>query len=83
MTKVFLRFLPYNNRHPPYAWAVPGMHRAGPGERGGASYGRRAVATAKWAAMQISGVGKGLRIRRLFPRSYLGADSERFTYGSN
>ena len=36
------------------------MHRAGPGERGGGSYGRRAVATAKWAAMQISGVGKGL-----------------------
>ena len=36
------------------------MHRAGPGERGGASYGRRAVATAKWAAIQISGVGKGL-----------------------
>ena len=29
-----------------------------PGERGGASYGRCAVATAKWAAMQISGVGK-------------------------
>ena len=26
------------------------MHRAGPGERGGASYGRSAVATAKWAA---------------------------------
>ena len=43
-----------------YARAVPGMHRAGPGERGGGSYGRRAVATAKWAAMQISGVGKGL-----------------------
>ena len=38
---------------------VPGMHRAGPGERGGASYGRRAVATAKWAAIQISGVGNG------------------------
>ena len=35
------------------------MHRAGPGERGGASYGRRAVATAKGAAMQISG-GEGL-----------------------
>ena len=43
-----------------YARAVPGMHRAGPGERGGGSYGRRAVATAKWAAMQISGAGKGL-----------------------
>ena len=38
------------------------MHRAGPGERGGASYGRRAVATAKWAAIQISGVGKGLSL---------------------
>ena len=37
-----------------------GMHRAGPGEREGASYGRRAVVTAEWAAMQISGVGKGL-----------------------
>ena len=36
-----------------------GMHRAGPGERGGASYGRRAVATAEWAAMQISVAGKG------------------------
>ena len=33
------------------------MHRAGPGERGGTSYGQRAVATAKWAAIQISGVG--------------------------
>ena len=50
----------YKRRVRLYAWAVPGMHRAGPGERGGASYGRRAVATAKWAAMQISGVGKGL-----------------------
>ena len=38
------------------------MHRAGPGERGGGSYGQRAVATAKWAAMQISGVGKGIRL---------------------
>ena len=28
-----------------YARAVPGMHRAGPGERWGGSYGRRAVAT--------------------------------------
>ena len=36
------------------------MHRAGPGERWGGSYGRRTVATAKWAAMQISGGGKGL-----------------------
>ena len=53
----------YKRRVRLYAWAVPGMHRAGPGERGGASYGRRAVATAKWAAMQISGVGKGLRSR--------------------
>ena len=35
------------------------MHRAGPGERGGGSYGRRAVAAAKGAAMQISGAGKG------------------------
>ena len=50
----------YKRRVRLYARAVPGMHRAGPGERGGASYGRRAVATAKWAAMQISGVGKGL-----------------------
>ena len=50
----------YKRRVRLYAWAVPGMHRAGPGERGGASYGRRAVATAKWAAMQISGAGKGL-----------------------
>ena len=33
---------------------VDGMHRAGPGERGGGSYGRRAVAAAKGAAMQIS-----------------------------
>ena len=44
------------------------MHRAGPGERGGASYGRRAVATAKWAPMQISGVGKGL-----IDRAFIGA----------
>ena len=29
------------------------------------SYGRRAVATAKWAAMQISADGKGLRRVRL------------------
>ena len=50
----------YKRRVRLYAWAVPGMHRAGPGERGGASYGRRAVATAKWAAMQISDDRKGL-----------------------
>ena len=37
-----------------------GRARASTGVRGGASYGRRAVATAEWAAMQISGVGKGL-----------------------
>ena len=43
-----------------YTWAVPGMRRAGPGERGGGSYGRRTVATAERAAMQISVVGKGL-----------------------
>ena len=36
------------------------MHRAGASERGGASYGRHAVATAEWAAMQISLAGKGL-----------------------
>ena len=34
-----------------YARAVPGMHRAGLGERGGGSYGRRAVTTAEWAAI--------------------------------
>ena len=45
-----------------YARAVPGMHRAGSGERGGGSYGRRAVAAAKGAAMQISGAGKGLKL---------------------
>ena len=50
----------YKRRVRLYARAVPGMHRAGPGERGGASYGRRAVATAEWAAMQISVDGKGL-----------------------
>ena len=50
----------YKRRVRLYARAVPGMHRAGPGERGGASYGRRAVAAAKGAAMQISGAGKGL-----------------------
>ena len=38
------------------------MHRAGPGERGGAAYGRRAVATPKGASMQISVTGKGLKI---------------------
>ena len=36
------------------------MNRAGPDERGGASYGRRAVTTAKWASMQISVARKGL-----------------------
>ena len=36
------------------------MHRAGPGERGGGSYGRRAVVAAKGASMQISVPGKGL-----------------------
>ena len=35
------------------------MHRAGPGERGGGSYGRRAVAAAKGASMQISVDRKG------------------------
>ena len=42
--------------------AVAGMHRAGPGERGGAPYGRRTVATAERAAIQISDVGKGLTL---------------------
>ena len=51
-----------------YARAVPGMHRAGPGERGGGSYGRRTVATAERAAMQISGVGKGKRLYTDAPR---------------
>ena len=37
------------------------MHRAGPGERGGGSYGRRAVATAERAPMQISADRKGLK----------------------
>ena len=52
----------YKRRVRLYAWAVPGMHRAGPGERGGGSYGRRAVAAAKGASMQISGEGKGLSV---------------------
>ena len=43
-----------------YDRAVPGMHRAGPGERGGAPYGRRTVATAERAAIQISEGGEGL-----------------------
>ena len=43
-----------------YALAVPGMHRTGPGERGGARGGRRTVATAKGASMQITVPGKGL-----------------------
>ena len=47
-----------------YARAVLGVHRAGPGERGGGSYGRRTVATAERAAMQISLDRKGLRIFR-------------------
>ena len=51
----------YKRRVRLYARAVPGMHRAGPGERGGGSYGRRAVAAAKGASMQISVDGKGLR----------------------
>ena len=37
-----------------------GSARAGPCEHGHGSYGRRAVATAEWAAMQISVAGKGL-----------------------
>ena len=49
----------YKRRVRLYAWAVPGMHRAGPGERGGGSYGRRTVAAAKGAAMQISVDKKG------------------------
>ena len=50
----------YKRRVGPYTRAVPGMHRAGPSERGGGSYGRRTVATSKRAAMQISETGKGL-----------------------
>ena len=50
-----------------YARAVPGMHRAGPGERRGGSYGRRAVATAEWAArhaiISVRRGGKGLALR--------------------
>ena len=53
----------YKRRVRLYAWAVPGMHRAGPGERGGGSYGRRAVAAAKGASMQISVDRKGLICR--------------------
>ena len=37
----------------------PGDDRAGPGERGGAAYGRRAVATAKGASMRNPRGGKG------------------------
>ena len=65
-TSFFLLFLPPHPTPPPhprrvrlYARAVPGIHRAGPGERGGASYGWRAVATAKWAAIQISALRRG------------------------
>ena len=50
----------YKRRVRLYARAVPGVHRAGPGERGGGSYGQRAVAAAKGASMQISVPGKGL-----------------------
>ena len=45
-----------------YDRAAPGMHRAGPGERGGAPYGRRTVATAERAAIQISEARKGLNM---------------------
>ena len=51
----------YKRRVGLYTRAVPGMHRAGPGERGGAPYGRRTVATAERAAIQVSEVGKGLK----------------------
>ena len=44
-----------------YALAVPGMHRSGPGKRGGALYGRRTVPTATGDSMQISATGKGLK----------------------
>ena len=54
----------YKRRVRLYARAVPGMHRAGPGERGGASYGRRAVATVEWAAMQISVAAEGRGFKR-------------------
>ena len=49
------------------------MHRAGRGERGGAAYGRRAVATAKGASMQISVDGKGLNPCELTPARELSA----------
>ena len=39
------------------------VHRAGPGECGGGSYGRWTVATAKGASMQHFGAGKGLTVQ--------------------
>ena len=50
----------YKRRVRLYAQAVPGVHRAGPGERGGGSYGRLTVAAAKGASMRISRHGKGV-----------------------
>ena len=46
--------------HFPYAWAVPGSHRAGPCDPGGAPYGRTEYGRPRCARGRIPGVGKGL-----------------------
>ena len=48
--------------HFPYAWAVPGSHRAGPCDPGGAPYGRTEYGRPRCARGRIPGVGKGLRL---------------------
>ena len=58
----------YKRRVRLYARAVPGMHRAGPGERGGGSYGRRTVAMAERAAMQLQISGGREGVKKLYPR---------------
>ena len=46
--------------HFPYAWAVPGSHRAGPCDPGGAPYGRTEYGRPRCARGRIPGKGKGL-----------------------
>ena len=52
--------------HFPYARAVPGSHRAGPCDPGGAPYGRTEYGRPRRARDEIPGVGKGLRFLSCF-----------------
>ena len=46
--------------HLPYAPTVPGSHRAGPGDPGGAPYGRTEYGRSRGRAVRAPGEGKGL-----------------------